>query len=130
MEICEIQDSFQNSFQNFLEFRLCIFLFLSFLSSLLSLFFAFSLPTPSPFLSFPSLFSNNCPVLLLLVRSPPSPFFTSLLSSPLLFFSFLLTPSSSSPHLPIDHSIEFIVFSFLPAFSHFPSHSHCSHRFC
>ena len=130
MEIRLIQKKFQNSFQNFLEFRLMSFIslfspssLLSYLSSLLSCFLHL-------LLSFPSLFSNNCPVLLLLVLSDLLPLLSSLLYHPLLFFSFLLTPSSSSPHLPIDHSIGFIVFSSPPAFSHFPSHSHCSHRFC
>ena len=140
MEIRVIQKKFQNSFQIFLNFNLCIsFLFLSFLSSFLSLFFHFSLLSflsslLSLFLhlllSFPSLSYSLITVPSCCYLSDLLPLLFSLLYYPLLSFSFLLTPSSSSPHLPIDHSIGFIVFSSLPAFSHFPSHSHCSLRFC
>ena len=77
-----------NSFQNFLEFRLMYFIslfppfsLLSFLASFLSRFLHL-------LLSFPSLFSSNCPVLLLLVLSDLLPLLSSLLYYPLLFFSF------------------------------------------
>ena len=127
MEIREIQKKFQNSFQNVLEFRLMYFSF-----SFISLFFPFSLLSflASYTFSFPSLAYSLITVPSCCYLSDLLPLISSLLYHPLLFFSFLLTPSSSSPHLPIDHSIGFIVFSSLPAFSHFPSHSHCSHRFC